>query len=70
MCPVYFVQASFNYDQSDNALLERCLNHLVDEDGICQMKKTLEKLNLLNPELADDRSELEKWESERVGGLK
>lgn len=66
MCPVYFVQANYNYKQSDNKDLTDCLNYLVDDHGICQMKKAMESINLLTPVESDERSELEKWEAERV----
>lgn len=66
MCPVYFVQANFNYEQSDNKKLESCLNHLIDEHGICQMKKAIDAVRILNtPEVDENKSDLEAWEEQR-----
>ena len=64
MCPVYFVQASFNYDQIGNEPMERLLNYLVGKEGVCQMKQTLERCKLINHE-DNEISELERFDKER-----
>ena len=38
-CPVAFVQAMHNYDQVGNDHLKECLDALVDDNGVCQMRK-------------------------------
>ena len=42
-CPVLLVQLEYNYKQVKNADLKAAMNLLVDEKGICQMKKVLDK---------------------------
>ena len=64
MCPVYFVQITFNYSQNGNTDLEKCLNWLVDEEGDCRMKDVLDQSGLFDID-ETDLSDLEKWEKER-----
>lgn len=42
-CPVMFVQNWYNYEQVGNKDLAGCLNYLVSEKGICQMRQALIK---------------------------
>ena len=66
MCPVYFVQQNYNYEQNGNKRLEDCLNYLIDEHGICQMKKAIDAVRILNLPAADEnKSDLEAWEEQR-----
>ena len=65
LCPVQSVQMLYNYEQNKNEKLEECLNHLVDENGICQMKRVLDACKILKVSSTDDLSELEAWERSR-----
>ena len=38
-CPIAMAQAEFNYEQCDNTRLGDLLEMLIDQNGICQMKK-------------------------------
>jgi hypothetical protein len=49
-CPVLEVQLFYNYDQCDNEKLEEAMNTLVDEKGICQMRKAILKYAYRAPE--------------------
>lgn len=42
-CPIALVQMEYCYSQIGNKLLEECLNMLINEKGICQMKPVIEK---------------------------
>ena len=42
-CPIHSVQILFNYKQNDNPNLEKAMNMLIDESGICQMKSHIDK---------------------------
>ena len=44
-CPVYGVQACFNYDQVGNKLATEILNMLIDKKGACQMLSLINKRN-------------------------
>jgi len=48
-CPVLLAQQWFNYSQHDNPQLEKCLNMLVNKDGICKMKVVLDKMKGEHP---------------------
>ncbi len=48
-CPVWRVQTSFNYDQTDNEKLREALTMLVNEKGKCQMKPYIDKLRIARP---------------------
>ena len=48
-CPILLAQTHWNYDQCNNPQLEKCLNMLVDKDGICQMKRVLDKMKGEHP---------------------
>ncbi len=61
-CPIYYVQSVFNYKQSENRDLEVCLGLMINDKGICQMKKILDRLLVVD----DDRSDLEKFDSEKA----
>lgn len=63
-CPVYYVQATYNYDQTDNDKLERCLTHLIDRQGICQMKLAIDKVTGLRP--STEISLLEQFDNDRL----
>lgn len=65
-CPIHHAQLEFNYDQLSNDQLQQCLNILINKKGICKMKETLDKLNLLKNQ-PSDKSDLELWEQERAG---
>jgi len=45
-CPIALVQMIYNYEQLDkgNEKLRECLNHLVNESGICQMKPLIDEV--------------------------
>ncbi len=45
-CPVLFVQMHFNYTQNDkkNKDLRDAMTSLIDESGLCLMKKELDKI--------------------------
>lgn len=64
MCPVYYVQATFNYKQIDDLWMEKILTHLINSEGICQMKRSLDMSGLLKP-AEDGLSELERFDLER-----
>lgn len=64
MCPVYYVQATYNYKQNDNAGMEEIITHLVDKKGVCQMKRSLDMAGLLKT-ADDDISELERFDRDR-----
>lgn len=36
-CPIYLMQAEFNYEACNDKLGRRIMASLVNEDGICQM---------------------------------
>lgn len=38
-CPVFLVQMLHNYDQCGNEKLKAAMDLLINEDGICQMRK-------------------------------
>ena len=44
LCPILFVQLTYNYDQCDVPKLGEAMNLLVDERGRCKMFPLLEKL--------------------------
>lgn len=46
MCPIYLVQQEYNYKQNDDGDLRDCLNHLINNQGVCQMKRTLDKMGV------------------------
>ena len=67
LCPVYYVQATYNYDQTDNDKLERCLTHLVNQQGICEMKLVMDKVNgKLHPQ--PEISQLETFDNDHAKG--
>jgi len=43
-CPVYMAQTLFNFEQisEENTALRQCLLFLVDDAGVCQVKKMIE----------------------------
>ena len=45
LCPVYLAQNLFNFDQihEGKELIMRCLHFLVDDEGVCQIKKLIEE---------------------------
>ena len=45
-CPTTLVQLTFNYDQCSNEKLKEAMTMLVDDDGICQTRKLLEKIRI------------------------
>lgn len=64
-CPIHHVQQEFNYDQLKDEKLQQCLNILIGKkDQQCNMKKTLDKLNVLKNQ-PSDKSDLELWEQEQ-----
>jgi hypothetical protein len=65
MCPVAFVQMNYNYTQKGD--LTKCLNYLIDEHGICQMKRAIDASKILHQAATDtrDKSDLEIWEEQR-----
>jgi len=67
MCPVYYVQATYNYSQSDNSLLEGCLQHLVRDDGTCQMKRAIEMAGI-QQKPKPEMSLLEQFDNDRSNG--
>ncbi len=42
-CPVLWVQMTYNYDQIGNKMAEEIVNCLVNEKGVCQMKKCMDE---------------------------
>ncbi|MFB1500847.1 hypothetical protein [Thiocapsa sp. N5-Cardenillas] len=42
-CAVLLAQTLYNYKQIGNALAREILNVLIDDSGMCQMKKSIEK---------------------------
>jgi len=38
-CPIAWVQTEFNYTQCNQPDMERLMNCLVDENGVCKMKQ-------------------------------
>lgn len=44
-CPVHFVQLNFNYAQCEagQEKLRQAMSMLIDENGVCQVRKVLEK---------------------------
>lgn len=49
-CPVLWVQQNYNYDQVRNQLARAIISCLVDDNGTCQMKKQIDKLNIVTPD--------------------
>ncbi len=45
-CPILLVQMTWNYVQVDNKPLAECLESLVNEEGICQMKPLIDKIGV------------------------
>lgn len=41
VCPISAIQMLFNYEQIDNPDLNAAMSILVDDEGICQMRKAL-----------------------------
>jgi len=48
MCPIVYVQTTYNYDQLNkgNEQLRDAMTYLVDERGDCQMKKVMEEVGI------------------------
>jgi len=40
-CPVSYIQIIYNYDQLKNEKLESAMGMLVDDNGICQIRRIL-----------------------------
>lgn len=49
-CPIAYVQMDYNYKQIGNDLAREIINQLVNEEGECQLKPTLEKLGAIGLE--------------------
>ena len=43
-CPIHSVQVLFNYKQNDNPNLTEAMNVLIDENGVCQMKRHVDRI--------------------------
>lgn len=45
MCPVYYVQCTFNYDQcgTGQEKLKEAMSILIDDDGICKVREAFLK---------------------------
>ncbi len=43
-CPVLWVQNKYNYTQIGNEMAKEIINCLVDKDGQCQMKLSIDRL--------------------------
>ena len=41
-CPVAFVQLQYNYDQVGNPNLKAAMTLLVNDDGVCEVRKLLQ----------------------------
>ena len=48
-CPIAMVQMEYNYEQIGNDNLEKCMNALVSEEGVCLMKLAIEKYYTKKP---------------------
>ncbi len=48
-CPIALVQMLYNYDQVDKGRekLRDAMSLLIDDDGVCQMKKQLDERKML-----------------------
>jgi hypothetical protein len=51
-CPVYIVQECYNYDQVGIDKMEELINRLVNDKGVCQMKRILDDIT---PEYVERR---------------
>jgi hypothetical protein len=49
-CPIAYVQMNWNYKQIGNDMAREIINALVNEEGDCQLKPTLEKLGSIGIE--------------------
>ena len=69
LCPVYSAQIFFNYDQvrPREKKLRTCLNMLINEEGLCQVKQVLEEVRYLKT-ADDDISELERFDRDKLKG--
>lgn len=47
LCPVHNVSVFFNYDQTNNNELRRCLSALVADDGTCRMRQALKQAGVI-----------------------
>jgi len=50
LCPVHSLHLSYNSEQLKNQQLRDALNVLVNENGVCQVKKLVDKIRLVRPE--------------------
>lgn len=41
LCPISAVQLTYNYDQRDNEKLAEAMNLLINNDGLCLMRKAM-----------------------------
>lgn len=42
-CPIAWIQADCNYEACNNPVARKILDHLVSNEGVCSMKKLINK---------------------------
>jgi len=52
-CPIYFVQAMYNYDACNNAIARRILDELIADNGTCAMWKAFRNDFRIDPDATE-----------------
>jgi hypothetical protein len=60
-CPIALMQLEFNYEQIGNTLARRIMDTLIDEKGICQMKKLIDAMP---NQTQENKNQLDIWNEE------